>query len=96
MLTLAPLAAAAPVALGPSWLDPQQLLDNVGPWALWVAALVIFAECGLLLGFFLPGDSLLFTVGLLSHGSADLGKLPQNIVVCCLVLTVAGVGYQIP
>ncbi len=100
MLTLAPVAIAAPVALGPSWLDPQQLLENVGPWALLVAALVIFAECGLLLGFFLPGDSLLFTVGLFSHGSDELGKLPQNIVVCCVVLTVAAlagniVGYEI-
>jgi membrane-associated protein len=98
--TLAPLALAAPVALGPSWLDPQQLLDGVGPWALWVAALVIFAECGLLLGFFLPGDSLLFTVGLFSHGGENVGKLPQNIVICCLVLTVAAfagnvVGYEI-
>ncbi len=93
------LTLAAPLALGPSWLDPQQLLDSVGPWALGVAALVIFAECGLLLGFFLPGDSLLFTVGLFSHGS-ELGKLPQNIVLCCLVLTIAAiagniVGYEI-
>jgi membrane-associated protein len=94
VLTFASLAA--PVALGPSWLDPQQMLDSVGPWALWVSAAVIFAECGLLLGFFLPGDSLLFTVGLFGRQ----GSLPQPLWLCCLVLTAAAfvgnvVGYEI-
>ena len=51
--------------LGIKWMDPQYLLDQFGTYALWGAAAVIFAECGLLFGFFLPGDSLLFTVGLL-------------------------------
>ncbi|GHE07117.1 DedA family protein [Streptomyces alanosinicus] len=50
------------LALGPSWLDPNYLLDNFGIWGL---LLVVFAESGLLIGFFLPGDSLLFTCGLL-------------------------------
>ncbi|MEU8692549.1 VTT domain-containing protein [Streptomyces sp. NPDC048665] len=50
------------LALGPSWLDPNNLLDNFGIWGL---LLVVFAESGLLIGFFLPGDSLLFTCGLL-------------------------------
>ena len=47
-----------------SALKPDQILDNAGHLAIWVAAAMIFAECGLLLGFFLPGDSLLFVVGL--------------------------------
>ncbi|WP_371669957.1 VTT domain-containing protein [Streptomyces sp. NBC_00289] len=50
------------LALGPSWLDPNTLLDNFGIWGL---LLIVFAESGLLIGFFLPGDSLLFTCGLL-------------------------------
>ncbi|WBO64714.1 DedA family protein [Streptomyces camelliae] len=50
------------LALGPSWLDPNTLLDKFGIWGL---LLVVFAESGLLIGFFLPGDSLLFTCGLL-------------------------------
>ncbi|AYN40112.1 hypothetical protein D9753_15660 [Streptomyces dangxiongensis] len=50
------------LALGPSWLDPNHLLSTFGIWGL---LLVIFAESGLLIGFFLPGDSLLFTCGLL-------------------------------
>ncbi|MEU6577081.1 VTT domain-containing protein [Streptomyces sp. NPDC046805] len=50
------------LALGPSWMDPNYLLDTYGIWGL---LLVVFAESGLLIGFFLPGDSLLFTCGLL-------------------------------
>src|SRR5664280_162580 len=39
----------AVLALGPSWLDPKHLLvDQLGPWALWGAAAIVFAECGLL------------------------------------------------
>jgi membrane-associated protein len=49
-------------ALGPSWLDPNHLLQTYSVWGL---LLVVFAESGLLIGFFLPGDSLLFTCGLL-------------------------------
>jgi membrane-associated protein len=82
--------------LGPSWLDPQTLLDQFGQWALWGAAAVVFAECGLLVGFFLPGDSLLFTVGLL----VGEGTIHQPLWLVCVVLTAmafAGnvVGYEI-
>ncbi len=85
-----------PHALGPSWLDPQTLLDQLGTWALWGATGVVFAECGLLMGFFLPGDSLLFTVGLL----IGQGAIRQPLWLACLVLTVAAfagnvIGYEI-
>ncbi len=50
------------LALGPSWLDPDYLLNQFGLWGLLA---IVFAESGLLIGFFLPGDSLLFTTGLL-------------------------------
>lgn len=80
-----PVHALGPaLALGPSWLDPKTMLDAFGAWALWGAALVVFAECGLMLGFFLPGDSLLFTVGLLIGG----GVIKQPLWLACLVLTV--------
>lgn len=50
-----------------SFLDPQHLLTSFGAVGLFV---ILFAETGLLIGFFLPGDSLLFTAGLLAATSA--------------------------
>lgn len=43
-------------------LDPEKLINKYGLIGL---GLIVFAETGLLVGFFLPGDSLLFTAGLL-------------------------------
>ena len=77
--------AVHPQLLGLDWLDPQYLLDQFGDFALWGAAAVIFAECGLLIGFFLPGDSLLFTVGLL----VAQDKISYPLWLCMVVLTVA-------
>ena len=62
-----------PIALGPSWLDPDVLIEAFG--MLGVLA-IVFIESGLLVGFFLPGDSLLFTAGLLSshrHAAGAMG-----------------------
>jgi membrane-associated protein len=47
------------------FLDPTHLINTFGLIGIMV---VLFAECGLLVGFFLPGDSLLFTAGLLAAG----------------------------
>ena len=59
-------------ALGPTWLQPDTILAWLGPWALVGLATIVFAECGLLIGFFLPGDSLLFTAGLfVADGAID-------------------------
>jgi membrane-associated protein len=61
------------LALLPGWLDPQNLTTTLGPWLVLGILLIIFAECGLLVGFFLPGDTLLFTAGLLTAtGEIDL------------------------
>ncbi|NAZ86784.1 DedA family protein [Kineococcus indalonis] len=91
----ASLPAAAP-ALLPDWLEATTLLDTLGAAALWGAAAVVFAECGLLIGFFLPGDSLLFTVGLFTHE----GHVPHALWLVCLVLSAAALlgnvcGYEI-
>ena len=75
----------APLLLGIDWLDPATMLDRFGDYALWGAAAIVFAECGLLIGFFLPGDSLLFTVGLL----VAQDKVSYPLWVCCLVLFAA-------
>jgi membrane-associated protein len=67
-------------------LDPQTYIDRFGPYALWAAAVVVFIECWLFP--FLPGDSLLFTVGLLISQGEQLGA---PIWVACLVLTVSAI-----
>jgi membrane-associated protein len=91
-----PVLSSASLALGPSWLDPQTMLDSLGDWALWGTLAIVFAECGLLIGFFLPGDSLLFTVGML----IGQGSIEQPLWLACVLITIAAfagnvVGYEI-
>jgi membrane-associated protein len=74
-------------ALGPEWLKPDTILEWLGPWALVGLAVIIFAECGLLLGFFLPGDSLLFTAGLFVAS----GAIGTPLWAVCALLVVAAV-----
>jgi len=85
--------------LGPDWLNADTLLQQLGPSAFWVSLVVIFVECGLFI-FFMPGDSLLFTIGLAIQNPQQLADLHINIVVACVVLTAAAflgnvVGYEI-
>ncbi|MGH3917334.1 MAG: VTT domain-containing protein [Pseudonocardiaceae bacterium] len=93
---MTPLLAATPLALLPSWLAPEQLLQMLGPYVLIGLCLIVFAECGLLIGFFLPGDSLLFTAGLFVAN----GLIGAPIWLVCVLLTVCAivgniVGYYI-
>jgi membrane-associated protein len=75
------------IALGPSWLDPNHLITTYG---LWGVLLVVFAESGLLIGFFLPGDSLLFTTGLLVAS----GTIHQPLALVAVLVAVAAVVGQ--
>ena len=77
------------LALGPEWLQPDTIISWLGPWAVVGLAAIVFAECGLLLGFFLPGDSLLFTAGLFVANGAIGAPL---WVVCLVLVTAAFVG----
>ena len=60
--------SAAQAVLAVNILDPHSLLASFGPIGV---AVVLFAETGLLIGFFLPGDSLLFTAGVLAAAPAS-------------------------
>lgn len=62
--TATALAPATLPLLGPEWLEPENLIRSFGTWALGGVVLVVFIETGLLFPF-LPGDSLLFTAGML-------------------------------
>ena len=77
------------LALGPEWLRPDTIITWLGPWALVGLALIVFAECGLLVGFFLPGDSLLFTAGLFVASGAIASPL---WAVCALLVAAAVLG----
>lgn len=67
------------------------MLNSLGGIAFWVALGIIFAECGILLGFFLPGDSLLFVVGLfIAQGSIEM-----NIWLACTLLILAAIAGNI-
>jgi membrane-associated protein len=98
---LASLATRGPVStLGPDWLDPDTIITNLvgwlGPWAVVGVCAVIFAETGLLVGFFLPGDSLLFTLGMFV-GSGDIGAPLGAVLPAVFVAAVVGnsTGYLI-
>ncbi|OSZ61978.1 hypothetical protein OQI_02280 [Streptomyces pharetrae CZA14] len=80
------------LALGPSWLDPNYLLDTFGIWGL---LLIVFAESGLLIGFFLPGDSLLFTAGLLiTSKQLDFPLWAAIVLICVAAIVGDQVGYM--
>lgn len=78
-----------------SVLNPEDLLTSWGEAALWISVLVVFAECGLFI-FFMPGDSLLFTIGML----VGTGVIGYPLWLVCVLLGLAAflgnaVGYEI-
>jgi membrane-associated protein len=83
-----------PAALIP-WLDPTAIA-GVGSWALPLICAIVFAETGLLLGFLLPGDTLLIISGVFTFS----GVIHIDIWWVCLAISVAAflggeVGYLI-
>ena len=77
-------------------ISPQHLLKVLSEAAL---PLILFAETGLLLGFFLPGDSLLFIAGYATVANNSLGlklSLPVVLILAPIAAIIgAQVGYEI-
>jgi membrane-associated protein len=80
------------LALGPDFLKPEWWFDKAGRAALPVVAAIVFAESGLLFGFFLPGDSLLFFTGFLTSSAAressTFGEMAVHVPSIWIVLIV--------
>jgi membrane-associated protein len=87
---------------GMGWMDPNWWLDRFGQEFFWVSVGIIFAECGLFFPF-LPGDTLLFAMGLfISGGKLDVvpGGHGVDLVAAVVFLSIGAflgnvVGYEI-
>jgi membrane-associated protein len=68
-------------------LDPEGLLKGFGGLALFAACMILFIECGLLVGVILPGDSLLFIVGMLIASNF----ITTPLAIALLLMTVSAI-----
>ena len=83
--------------LGMDWMDPNWLLDQFGSELFWISLLIIFVECGLFFPF-LPGDTLLFALGLfISTDKVSIlpGHHSVDLVFALVLFTIAGLGGNI-
>ena len=72
-------------------LDPKKILNSVGTLGLFA---IVYAESGIMIGFFLPGDSLLFTAGLLSATKHVLWPFPVLLLGCAIAAILGDqIGY---
>ena len=91
---------AQALLIGPQWLSPDWLLNHFGDTMIWVSLVIIFIECGLFFPF-LPGDILLFFIGLfIKRAEAGQAGLNLNLWLACAIVSVAAfagnvVGYEI-
>ncbi len=103
MILLAALPGLHPMLFGIDLLDPQYLVDTYGTSFVWISLVIVFVECGLFFPF-LPGDTLLFAIGLFIAGGQievlGVGNQPVELVLAVVLLTVAAIlgnaaGYEI-
>jgi membrane-associated protein len=84
-----------PQLLGIPWMDPEWLLEHFHTEFVWLSLAIVFVECGLFFPF-LPGDTLLFAIGLFIAGD----QLQLNLLLALAVFSVVAflgnvVGYEI-
>ena len=85
---------------GMDWLKPETLITSFGAFAMIGVMLIVFIETGLLVGFFLPGDSLLFVTGLMvASGAIQIPWGDSSFAVpiwlaCLLISSSAWLGDQ--
>jgi membrane-associated protein len=87
---------------GMSWMDPNWWLDQFGQEFFWISVAIIFVECGLFFPF-LPGDTLLFAMGLfVATGRIEViaGNKAVDMLVAMVILSVGAFlgnvsGYEI-
>jgi membrane-associated protein len=85
----------AVAALGPDWMDPAYLLAQHGEAFFWISLAIVFIECGLLFPI-LPGDSLLFAVGLfIATGQVDINLGVALVALCVAAFAGNVTGYEI-
>ena len=98
-----PQVLVEPLLLGIKWLDPEWLLSEFGGAFIWVSLVIVFIECGLFFPF-LPGDTLLFALGLFIAGGdyqvLGIDNKAAQLTVAITMLTTAAflgnvVGYEI-
>ena len=86
-----------PLLLGMDWMDPNWLLDQFGQTLFWLSLAIIFVECGLFFPF-LPGDTLLFALGLFISGDKiDIlpGHHSLDLLFALVLFTIAAIGGNV-
>lgn len=72
----------------------EMILRTWGWHSYWLVSAIVFAETGLLIGFFLPGDSLLFITGFVASTGA-INLFVCWVLLCAMAIIGDAVGYQL-
>ena len=101
MNSLVATPVVVPMLFGIKWLDPEWLQNEYGAAFIWISLAIVFVECGLFFPF-LPGDTLLFALGLFIAGSNSTGysvvgisNEPVELLIAMSLLVIAAFGGNV-